>query len=65
MARHVHIILMNYLCAYDGNVKGVKEVEGQRGHQIHKEPGGGVMDADGAGVVNHLSGLAHVGGAEV
>lgn len=59
-----------YVCAciwntYHTDVEGVEEVEGQSSDQVHKEPGCGVVDADGAGVVHHLAGGAHIGGSEV
>lgn len=50
---------------YHTDVKGVEQVKGQRSDQIHKEPGGGVVDADGAGIVHHLTGRAHVSRSEV
>lgn len=50
---------------YHTDVEGVEQVKGQSSDQIHKEPGGGVVNADGAGVVHHLTGGAHVGGSEV
>lgn len=54
------------LCdTHHADVEGVEQVEGQGGDQVYKEPGGDVVDADGAGVVNHLTGGAHVGGSKV
>lgn len=50
---------------YHCDVEGVKKVKGQRRNQIHKEPRSAVMDAYGVCVVDHLTGLAHIGGAEV
>lgn len=47
------------------DVEGVEEVKGQRGDQVHKEPGSAVMETDGARVIDHLTGLTHVGGAEI
>lgn len=47
------------------DVEGVQQVKGQGSHQVHKEPGGGVVDADGSWLVNHLPWLAHEGGAEI
>lgn len=57
-----------YVCVcdtYHTDVEGVEQVKGQSSDQIHKEPGGGVVNADGAGIVHHLTGGAHVGGSEV
>lgn len=48
-----------------GDVEGVEEVEGQGRDQVHKEPGGAVVKVDGAAVVDHLTRLTHVGGAEI
>lgn len=50
---------------YHADVEGVEQIEGQGGDQVHEEPRGDVVDADGAGVVNHLAGGAHVGGSKV
>ena len=50
---------------YHSDVESVEEVEGQSCDQIHEEPGGAVMEVDGAGVVHHLTRLTHVGGAEI
>lgn len=47
------------------DVEGIQQVKGQRSHQVHKEPGGGVMNANGARLIHHLPRLAHVGGAKV
>lgn len=47
------------------DVEGVQQVKGQSSHQVHKEPGGGVVDADVTRLVNHLPWLAHEGGAEI
>lgn len=47
------------------DVEGVQQVKGQGSDQVHKKPGGGVVNANGASVVHHLTRLAHVGGAEV
>ena len=52
-------------CTHHGDVEGIEKVKGQGGHQVNKEPGGGIVEADGAGLVHHLTRLAHVGGAEV
>lgn len=56
---------MHLNCSYHRDVEDVEKVKGQSRDQIHKEPGGAVMEADGARVVHHLTRLAHVGGAEV
>lgn len=56
---------MLFSSTHHGDVEGVEKVKGQRRHQVHEEPGGGVVDADGARVVHHLARLTHVGGAEV
>lgn len=50
---------------HHSDVEGVQQVKGQGSHQVHKEPGGGVVDADVARLVNHLPWLAHKGGAEI
>ena len=50
---------------YHADVEGVEQVKGQGSDQIHKEPGRGVVNADGAGIVHHLTGGADVGGSEV
>lgn len=53
------------LNAYHADVEGIEQVKGQSGDQIHKEPGCGVVDADGAGIIHHLTGGADIGGSEV
>lgn len=50
---------------YHTNVEGIKQVKGKSSDQIHKEPGCGIVNADGAGIVHHLTRGAHVGGSEV
>lgn len=47
------------------DIESVEQVKGQGGDQIHKQPGGDVVNADAAGVVHHLTRCAHEGGAEV
>lgn len=53
------------VATHHGDVESVEEVEGQGRDQVHKEPGGAVVKVDGAAVVDHLTRLTHVGGAEV
>lgn len=47
------------------DVEGVQKVKGQRCNQIHKQPGGDVMNANGAGVVHDLPRCANVGRSEI
>ena len=47
------------------DVEGVEKVKGQGSDEVNKEPGGDVVDADGAGVVHHLARRADKGGPEV
>ena len=64
--KHVKLFLSTSPgCTHHGDVEGIEEVKGQGGHQVNKEPAGSVVEADGAGLVHHLTRLAHVGGAEV
>ena len=50
---------------YHCDVEGIQQVKGQSCNQVNEEPGGAVMEADGAGIVHHLTRLAHIGGAEI
>lgn len=50
---------------YHGDVECIEEIKRQGCNEVDEEPGRGVVDADGAGIVHHLAGLTHVGGAEV
>ena len=61
MDRHTHTHTYTHHC----DVEGIQQVKGQSCNQVDKEPGGAVMDADGAGIIHHLTRLAHIGGAEV
>lgn len=60
MSKNVSIFIL-----YHSDVESVEKVKGQRCDQIHKEPGGAVMYADGAAVIHHLTRLTHIGGAEI
>lgn len=51
--------------AHHGDVEDVEQVEGQGGDQVDEEPGGHVVDADGAGLVHHLARVAHVRRSEI
>lgn len=61
----VYYCLLVSCYTHHTDVEGVEQVEGQGSNQVYKEPGGDVVDADGAGVVNHLPRGAHVGGSKV
>lgn len=50
---------------HHADVEGVEKVKGQGGNQIHEQPRRDIMNADGAGVVDDLTGRAHVGCPEV
>lgn len=50
---------------HHADVEGVQKVKGQRGDQIHEQPGGDVVNADGASVVHHLTRRAHKRGPKV
>lgn len=45
----------NMRLTHHTDVEGVQEIKGQRCNQIHKQPGGGVVDADGAIIVHNLT----------
>ena len=42
--------------AHHTDVEGVEQVERQGSDQVHKQPGGDVVNADGAGIVHDLAG---------
>lgn len=44
---------------HHADVESIQQVKGQCGNEIDKEPGGDVVDADGAGVVHYLTRSAH------
>lgn len=50
---------------HHSHIEDVEQIEGQSSDQIHEEPGGHVMDADGARVIHNLARLAHVRCPEV
>lgn len=37
------------------DIEGIQKVKGQRSNQVHKEPGSDIMNADGTGLINHLT----------
>lgn len=45
---------------HHGHIEDVEQIKGQSSNQIHEEPGGHIMDADGARVVHNLARLAHI-----
>lgn len=56
-------LLLKGVCAsstHHSHIEDVEQIKGQSSNQIHEEPGGHVMDADGARVIHNLARLAHV-----
>lgn len=50
---------------HHADVESIQQVKGQGGNEIDKEPGGDVVNTDGAGVVHDLTRRAHESGSEV
>lgn len=44
---------------HHADIESIQQVKGQGGNEINKEPGGNVVNADGAGVVDDLTRRAH------
>lgn len=40
---------------HHADVESIEQVKGQGGNEIDKQPGGDVVNADGAGVVHNLT----------
>lgn len=61
-------LMLNQICTeetHHADVESIQQVKGQGGDEVNKEPGGDVMNADGAGVVHNLTRCAHEGGSKV
>lgn len=50
---------------HHADVESIEQVKGQGGNEIDKEPGGDVVNADGAGVVHDLTRRAHKSSSKV
>lgn len=50
---------------HHADVESIQQVKGQGGNEIDKEPGGDVVNTDGAGVVHYLTRRAHKRGSKV
>lgn len=50
---------------HHADIESIQQVKGQGSDEVNKEPGRDVVNADGAGVVHHLTRRAHKGGSKV
>ena len=50
---------------HHADVESIQQIKGQGGNEIDKEPGGDVVNADGAGVVHYLTRRAHKSSSKV
>lgn len=62
--------MVGCVCVWGGvthhsDVEDIQQVKGQSSNEVHEEPGGQVVEANGPRSRNHLARLGHVGGAEV
>lgn len=53
------------LATHHADFKGIKQVKGQRSHQVDDEPRGQVMDANLSSIKDHLARLADITCAKI
>lgn len=62
---HMYTQQRTYKETHHTDVESIKQVKGQGGDEVDKEPGGDVVNADGPGVVYYLTRRAHKGSSKV